>query len=62
VAEALDCDLHYALVPRQRLHQMRRQQALRPAQLVDAPSASPRERLEAMAQEILHTSGTRLWA
>jgi len=31
------------------------------AQPVDAPSTSPRDRLEAMAQEILRSSGTRLW-
>ena len=76
VAEALDCELHYALVPRQPLRQMRRQQALRlaqqrqeragrtmalEAQPVDAPSTSPRDRLEAIAQEILRSSGTRLW-
>ena len=76
MAEALDCELHYALVPRQPLRQLRRQQALRlaqqwqeragstmalEAQPVDAPSTSPRDRLEAMAQEILRSSGTRLW-
>ena len=61
VAEALDCELHYALVPRQPLRQMRWQQAQRLAQPVDAPSTSPRDRLEAMAQEILRSSGTRLW-
>jgi predicted DNA-binding mobile mystery protein A len=76
MAVALDCELHYALVPRQPLRQMRRQQALRlaqqwqeragrtmalEAQPVDAPSTSPRDRLEAMAQEILRSSGTRLW-
>ena len=31
------------------------------AQPVDAPSTSPRDHLEAMAQEILRSSGTRLW-
>ncbi|MDA0887252.1 MAG: mobile mystery protein A [Cyanobacteria bacterium] len=76
VAEALDCDLQYALVPRRPLREMRWQQALRlaqqwqqracrtmalEAQLVASPSAAANERLEAMAQEILHTSGTRLW-
>jgi hypothetical protein len=55
---------------------MRRQQALRLAQLcqqragrtmaleaqpIDSPSEGAQERLEAMAQEILRTSGTRLW-
>ncbi len=55
---------------------MRRQQALRlaqqwheragrtmalEAQPVDAPSTGQKERLEAMAQEILRSSGTRLW-
>lgn len=76
VAEALDCDLQYALVPRRPLREMRRQQALRLAQLwqqrgsrtmaleaqpIDSPSEGAQERLEAMAQEILRTSGTRLW-
>ncbi len=76
MAEALGCELHHALVPRQPLRQMRRQQALRlaqqrqeragrtmalEAQPVDAPSTSPRDRLEAIAQEILRSSGTRLW-
>lgn len=76
VAEALDCDLQYALVPRRPLRDMRKQQALRlaqqcqqragrtmalEAQPVDAPSTSPRDRLEAMAQEILRSRGTRLW-
>ena len=61
MAEALDCELHYALVPRQPLRQMRWQQAQRLAQPVDALSTSPRDRLEAMAQEILQSSGTRLW-
>ena len=76
VAEALDCELQYTLVPRRPLREMRRQQALRlaqqwqqrasrtmalEAQLVATPSAAANERLEAMAQEILRTSGTRLW-
>ena len=76
VAEALDCELQYALVPRRPLREMRWQQALHlaqqwqqrasrtmalEAQLVATPSAAANERLEAMAQEILHTSGTRLW-
>jgi predicted DNA-binding mobile mystery protein A len=76
VAEALDCDLQYALVPRRPLREMRRQQALRlaqqwqqragrtmalEAQPIDAPSEGAQQRLEAMAQEILRTSGTRLW-
>ena len=76
VAEALDCDLQYALVPRRPLREMRWQQALHlaeqwqqrasrtmalEAQPVASPSAAANERLEAMAQEILHTSGTRLW-
>jgi predicted DNA-binding mobile mystery protein A len=76
VAEALDCDLQYALVPRRPLREMRRQQALHlarqwqqradrmmalEAQAVASPSAGAQERLEAMAQEILRTSGTRLW-
>ena len=76
VAEALDCDLQYALVPRRPLREMRRQQALHlaqrcqqragrtmalEAQPIALPSAGAQERLEAMAQEILRTSGTRLW-
>jgi predicted DNA-binding mobile mystery protein A len=76
VAEALDCELQYTLVPRRPLREMRRQQALHlaeqwqqrasrtmalEAQPVASPSAAANERLEAMAQEILHTSGTRLW-
>ena len=76
VAEALDCELQYALVPRRPLREMRWQQALHlaqqwqqrasrtmalEAQLVATPSAAAIERLEAMAQEILRTSGTRLW-
>ena len=76
VAEALDCELQYTLVPRRPLREMRRQQALHlaeqwqqrasrtmalEAQPVASPSAGTQERLEAMAQEILHTSGTRLW-
>jgi hypothetical protein len=55
---------------------MRRQQALRlahqwqqragrtmalEAQTVAAPAAAAEQRLEAMAEEILRTSGTRLW-
>ncbi|MEY4746852.1 MAG: hypothetical protein RLZZ442_1444 [Cyanobacteriota bacterium] len=76
VAEALDCDLRYALVPRRPLRDMRWRQALRlaqqwqqragrtmalEAQPVASPSAAANERLEAMAKEILRTSGTRLW-
>ena len=76
VAEALECDLQYALVPRRSLCEMRWQQALHQAQQwqqrssrtmaleaqpVASPSAAANERLEAMAQEILRTSGTRLW-
>ena len=76
VAEALECDLQYALVPRRPLREMRWQQALLlaqqwqqrasrtmalEAQPVASPSAAANERLEAMALEILHTSGTRLW-
>ncbi|MCH9715160.1 MAG: mobile mystery protein A [Cyanobacteria bacterium] len=76
VAEALECDLQYALVPRYPLREMRRQQALQlaqqwqlragrtmalEAQPIDAPSEGTQERLEAMAQEILRTSGSRLW-
>lgn len=76
VAEALDCELQYALVPRRPLRQMRWQQALRlaeqwqqrssrtmalEAQPIASPSAAADERLKALAEEILRTSGTRLW-
>ena len=76
VAEALDCDLQYALVPRRPLRDMRWRQAMRlaqqwqqragrtmalEAQPVASPSAAANERIEAMAEEILRTSGTRLW-
>ena len=75
-AEALDCELQYTLVPKRPLREMRRQQALRlahqwqqragrtmalEAQTVAAPAAAAEQRLEAMAEEILRTSGTRLW-
>ena len=76
VAEALDCDLQYALVPRRPLRDMRWRQAMRlaqqwqqragrtmalEAQPIGSPSAGSQERLETMAEEILRTSGTRLW-
>ncbi|MCP9913068.1 mobile mystery protein A [Cyanobium sp. BA20m-14] len=76
VAEALECDLQYALVPRRPLREMRWRQAMRlaqqwqqragrtmalEAQPIGSPSAGTQERLEAMAEEILRTSGTRLW-
>ena len=76
VAEALDCDLQYALVPRRPLRDMRWRQAMRlaqqwqqragrtmalEAQPIGSPSAGSQERLETMAKEILRTSGTRLW-
>ena len=76
VADALDCDLQYALVPRRPLRDMRWRQAMRlaqqwqqragrtmalEAQPVASPSAAANERLEAMAKEILRTRGTRLW-
>ena len=76
VAEALDCDLQYALVPRRPLRDMRWRQAMQLAQQwqhragrtmalesqpIDSPSEGAQERLEAMAEEILRTSGTRLW-
>jgi hypothetical protein len=75
VAEALDCDLQYALVPRRPPREMRRHQALRlaqqwqqragrtmalEAQPIDSPSEATQERLDA-TQEILRTSGSRLW-
>ena len=76
VAEALDCELQYSIVPRRPLRQMRWQQALRlaeqwqqrssrtmalEAQPIASPSAAADERLKALAEEILRTSGTRLW-
>ena len=76
MAEALDCDLQYALVPRRPLRTMRFQQALKlaqewqqradrtmalEAQTIQESSATAQQRLEAMAQEILHSSATRLW-
>jgi predicted DNA-binding mobile mystery protein A len=76
VAEALDCELQYAIVPRRPLRQMRWQQALRlaeqwqqrssrtmalEAQPIASPSAAADERLKALAEEVLRTSGTRLW-
>jgi predicted DNA-binding mobile mystery protein A len=76
VAEALDCELQYVLVPRRPLREMRWNQARKlaqqwqqragrtmalEAQTVASPSAAMEDRIEAMAQEILHTSGTRLW-
>jgi predicted DNA-binding mobile mystery protein A len=75
-AEALDCELQYALVPRRPLREMRRQKALQlahqwqqragrtmalEAQAVGSPAAAADQRLEAIAEEILRTSGTRLW-
>ena len=75
-AGALDCELRYVLVPRQPLREMRRQQALARArswlerssrtmaledQSVEAPSVRDDERLQAMAEELLRTGGTRLW-
>jgi predicted DNA-binding mobile mystery protein A len=76
VAEALDCELQYTLVPRRPLRDMRWRQAKQlaqqwqqragrtmalEAQPIDSPSEGAQERLEAMAEEILRTSGTRLW-
>lgn len=76
VAEALDCELRYVLVPRQPLREMRRQQALArarswlqrssrtmalEAQHVESPSVSDDERLQAIAEELLRSGGTRLW-
>jgi predicted DNA-binding mobile mystery protein A len=76
VAEALDCELQYAIVPRRPLRQMRWKQALRlaeqwqqrssrtmalEAQPIASPSAAADKRLKALAEEILRTSGTRLW-
>ena len=76
MAEALDCELQYVLVPRRSLREMRWSQARKLAQqwqqragrtmaleeqTVASPSAAMEDRIEAMAQEILRTSGTRLW-
>jgi predicted DNA-binding mobile mystery protein A len=76
VAEALDCELQYTLVPRRPLRDMRWRQAMQLAQQcqqragrtmalesqpIDSPAEGAQERLEAMAEEILRTSGTRLW-
>ena len=76
VAEALDCELQYVLVPRRPLRDMRWNQARKlaqqwqqragrtmalEAQAVASPSVAMEERIEAMAQEILRTSGARLW-
>ena len=55
MAEALDCELHDAVVPRQPLRQMRRMQALQLAQQWQERAG------RTMAQEILRCSGTRLW-
>jgi len=75
-AEALDCELHYTLVPRRSLREMRRQQALTrargwmqraertmalEAQSVAAPSASDEQREQEIADELLRSSGKRLW-
>ena len=76
VAEALDCELQYVLVPRRPLRDMRWNQARKlaqqwqqragrtmalEAQAVASPAVAMEERIEAMAQEILRTSGARLW-
>jgi predicted DNA-binding mobile mystery protein A len=76
VAEALDCELQYILVPRQPLRQMRWQQAIwrardwqqrasrtmaLEAQQSEASSSIQQERLDEMAQEILRSGGPRLW-
>jgi len=76
VAEALDCELQYILVPRQPLRQMRWQQAIGrardwqqrasrtmalEAQESEAASSTQQERLDEMAQEILRSGGARLW-
>ena len=55
MAEALDCELHDAVVPRQPLRQMRRMQALQLAQQWQERAG------RTMALEILQSSGTRLW-
>ena len=76
VAEALDCELQYVLVPRQSLRQMRWQQAIGrardrqqrasrtmalEAQQSEASSLIQQEQLDEMAQEILRSGGARLW-
>jgi predicted DNA-binding mobile mystery protein A len=75
-AEALDCELHYLLVPRRPLRDMRWQQALArarswlqrsertmalEAQSVETPSIREEERIKAVAEELLRSAGTRLW-
>ena len=76
MAEALDCELQYVLVPRRPLREMRWNQARKlaqqwqqragrtmalEAQAIDSPSVAMEERIEAMAQEILRTGAARLW-
>ena len=75
-AEALDCELHYVLLPRQSLRQMRWNQAMTQArswlqrsertmaletQSVDRPCIGDEERLKGIAEELLRSRGTRLW-
>lgn len=75
-AAALDCELHYVLLPRQSLRQMRWNQAMArarswlqrsertmalEAQSVDRPSIGDEERLQGIAEELLRSAGTRLW-
>ena len=75
-AEALDCELHYVLLPRQSLREMRWNQARArarswlqcsertmalEAQSVDTPSNGDEQRLNAIAEELLRSGGTHLW-
>lgn len=75
-AAAMDCELHYVLVPKRPLRDMRWQQALTrarssmersartmalEAQSVETPSISDEQRLHAVAEELLRSAGTRLW-
>jgi predicted DNA-binding mobile mystery protein A len=74
MAEALDCELHYALVPRVSLKQTRTDRALqvakerlRPVQHtmgLEGQAVDPKEsqvQLELLAEEILKGSGRELW-
>jgi predicted DNA-binding mobile mystery protein A len=74
LAAALDCEVHYALVPRVSLKQMRMDRALHVAKErmkpvrhtmgLEGQSVDPQEsqvQLELLAEEILQGSGRELW-
>ncbi|MDR1228596.1 MAG: helix-turn-helix domain-containing protein [Azoarcus sp.] len=74
IAAGLDCELQYALVPRQSLHAMRVQQAMRIArkqiqsvecgaapELVAAAPESPDAQIGEIAHELLLKPGKVLW-